>query len=107
MVIDRQLLELMPRTVTIRPKSSRDSYGQPVYGTAETYRCRVETSNHLVRSSSGEEVVARGRVILAGPCPDVTSESDLVLHDGATVKVLSVEQHDDEDGAHHTVVHYG
>lgn len=107
MALESALSDLMVETISISPASSRDAYGKRAFGTSvDVENCRVQGGAHKVTDQNGEEVVASGRVYVAG-APAATPESRLTLPDGSTPRILVVHRSTDERGAHHTVIHYG
>ena len=55
---------LMPDTVTYRPFTGRDSYGDPTYGSSVTYPAKVVGRQQVIRGFSGLELVSRQTVYL-------------------------------------------
>ena len=56
--------DFLTQTVTIAPFVSQNSYGDPTYGTAITYKCRIELKNRMIRDLMGQERVTRGRLYI-------------------------------------------
>lgn len=98
--------ELMPQTVTIAEFAGRDSYGKPMYGSAIPFRARITYGPVNVRTSTGNEVVARGVVWLGGT-PVMSPEDQLVFPDGSIPPIVSVDRVEDEFGPHHVKVFFG
>lgn len=104
MSFEAEFLALMPQTLLVSPFISFDTYGEPVYSTAETeYACRIEHNPTVVRDQLGEDVVSNVTLYVAS-----TSRLDplsrYVLPDGSTGIVQSVIVQWDEVGIHHNVV---
>lgn len=99
-------LPLMIDTIQLAPFTGRNDYGKPTYGAQTPYRSRVVYESHNVRTSDGNEVVARGRVWIAGT-PAITAEDQLTLPDATTPPVLVIEKYPDTVGMHHVKVSFG
>mgnify|MGYP003394488181 FL=1 len=99
-------LDMMPHTVTHEEFSARSSYGAPAYGSPASYRARVSYESSYVRKSDGSEVLARGKVVIAGT-PTVTPEDRITLPDGSTPQIITANVHADGGGAHHVSVFFG
>lgn len=111
-------LDCMPQTVTLEPFSDRDDYGEPVYGTAATYRARVVYQTEMIvdqRIGSAElETTSNGHVwfgpptlnLSSGVPPTVTAEDRITLPDGTQPNIMRVDRFPDEDGNHHTKVYF-
>jgi hypothetical protein len=77
-----------------RPLASRDSYGQPSYGSPTTYQARVVPSAAKITTANGSEVVARTVIYLA--TTDLIDPSDqLTLPDLSTPGILRVDRYPD------------
>lgn len=102
--MDAELRALLGETVTVYPWASDSAYGSPTYSTSGTaYPARVERKSKLVTAKDGRQVVA-GSVIYLGPSstgglPGLTARDKLVLADGTSPEILSVERQPDETGA--------
>lgn len=99
-------LALMPHTVTHAAAAGRSAYGTPAYGSPASYRARVSYVSSYIRKADGSEVLARGKVVLAGT-PTVSPEDQIVLPDGSTPQIIVANIHADEKGPHHTTVFFG
>lgn len=107
MTIETRLTDLMVETIVIANATGLDAYGKHSYGTARNVaQCRVQTGAHKVTDQAGQEIVASGKVYVAG-YPTVTPESKITLPDGSVPRVLVVDSFSDERGNHHTCIHYG
>lgn len=116
MSFESEFLSLMPHTITVRPKTGVNSYNEPTFGTAKTYRCLVNEKQHLVRDvredRRGEEVVAKGMAFVAPAATDGTTteikvDDELTLPDGTISPIIVVEKNADDKGLHHLVVRFG
>ena len=105
MSFESEFDELMNDTVTIQPRSSTNSYGQRTWGSSTSYTGRVSFQTRLMRGADGRERVSSGRVYLRGAYA-ISTDAKLTLPSGATPVISSVETFSDEDGAHHTTVHF-
>ena len=107
MSIETLLTELMVQTITVAAVSTKDAYGKRTWGSPTSItNCRVQSGNHKVVDSTGQEQVAVGRVYVPG-VPSITLNDKITLPGGATPPILMVDQFSDERGSHHTVIHYG
>lgn len=107
MTIEAAFLEMMPSTVSWYPVSSTDAYGRRTFsGTAQTQRCRVQISKQMARDANGKQVTEEGRVYFYGPST-ITIDDRLILPDGTTQVILSVETRNDQFGTHCTVASFG
>lgn len=98
--------DLMPETVYHAEFASRDDYGKPVYGSQVGYSARVIYKPRMVKAADGKDIVAKGRVWIAGT-PSVTPQDEIELPDGTTPPILNVGRFSDENGAHHVVIDFG
>lgn len=107
MSIEREFLALMPSTVTVFEKQSRDAYGKPSFANAGTHlRCRITRSDKKVINADGDEVVEEGRIYVYGTST-ITTDDRLILPDSTVAIVLSIATLNDETGPHHTVIGFG
>lgn len=107
MSIDPLLTELMVDSITVAAVSAKDAYGKRTWGSATTLsNCRVQSGDHKILDSLGQEKVATGRVYIAG-APTLTLNDKITLPDGSQPPVLAIDRFGDENGSHHTVIHYG
>ena len=107
--MEEELLELMSDTITVEPPSGTYSdRGQPSFGAAVTYPCRIEPSNgdEIVRSASGEERKAAW-IIYVGTTTTINPESRLTLPSGFTPQqppFFACGRQADETTSHHQVL---
>jgi hypothetical protein len=107
MPIDPRFIDLMPSTLLVFKRSSRNMYGEPSFDSVPVeYRCRVMDTDHLTRTTENTDAVVAGKVIVFGVA-DVTLDDKVRLPDGSEPVIVSVDQHDDEDGPHHTTISVG
>lgn len=109
MAIDPELLELMVHTVTMRPKLSNTGTGQPNFGDPVTAQAHVQYDAKHTYADGRLTKIEDGQATLDGPYA-VTEEWELTVPwpgGDRVVKITSVEQASDEDGFHHTIVHFG
>lgn len=96
-LIDAELLELMPFSVTLKPITGRDQWGKLTYGTPLVSPALIAGRNQMVRTAEGEEVASSTTVYL-GLNVDVKPESRVVLPDGTEREVITVNRDADELG---------
>lgn len=107
MGIDPRFLDLMPSVLKVFKRSDRDMYGRPSFSsTPDEYRCRVMDKDQLTRTAENTDAVVAGTVIIFGVA-DVTLDDKVQLPDGSEPVIISVDQHTDEDGPHHTTISVG
>ena len=56
---------LLPDSVTIEPYTGADGYGAPTFGSAISYKARIEWGPKNVLDAQGQEVVSKARVFIA------------------------------------------
>jgi len=100
----------MAHTATIAPWTGFDGQGEPTFGAAVTYRCRLGANIKNVRDARGQEVVS-SHTLWLGASPIVNVLDKLVLSTGVmgsteesrtSPPIISVQQHADQHGMHHT-----
>lgn len=107
--MEDDFLELMFDTITIAPSAGTYSdRGQPNFGTAVSYSCRIEPADgeEMVRSGTGEERKASWRIYV-GTTAALDPEGQLTLPTGflpRTPPFFSIGRMTDENGAHHQVI---
>lgn len=107
MTIESAFLDLMPSTVTWYSQTSRDAYGKDTWsGTTNTQRCRIEKSKGLTNTDDGQSVDEDGTVYFYG-VSTIGINDKLVLPDGSTRIVLTINTHNDGDGSFVTVLTFG
>lgn len=112
MVMDRDLWDLMPQTVTVStgPKS-RSAYGTETASTSSrAWRARVTTSNDRITTDDGQTTQATHVVWMASSSTSATPPTvahKFVLPGSPRVHPLKVEGPQDEDGVHHYKVWFG
>lgn len=98
---------LLPDVVTIEPFTGSDSYGAPQFGSAVTYRARIEWGPKDVRNAAGEEVVSNARVFIA-TASAVDTRSRITLPAGRgpmNPPIMMVRAVTAARRIHHTVVY--
>lgn len=107
MAIDSLLTDLMIESISVAAVASKDAYGKRTWGSPSTIsNCRVQTGDHKILDSLGQEKVANGRIYVPG-APTLTLNDKITLPDGSSPPILSIERFGDENGSHHSVIHYG
>lgn len=104
----------MRQTVTLSTMASMDAYGTASYGTAKTYRCRVENAQKYIKGPDGREVLSNATVYVANtstggyPPRTLAPTGKIVLPDGSSPGILAVDENPDSTGGrHHTVIYCG
>ena len=107
MALDSEFLSMMPDTVTVYAKSSLDNYGKRTWSASGTsYSARIEPAIELARTEDGREVTVIATIYLYGS-PTLTTDHKIVMPDSSVPVIVSVTVHNDETGAHNTVVKVG
>ena len=104
------LRDLFTQTVSVKPFSSVDDYGQSVYGAAVEHTARVVARQRRVFDTEGVERISVAEVWLLTAPGSVAADfvkGQLTLPDGTTPPILNVERIPDEDGDHHVKVYVG
>ena len=97
--------DMLPHTVTVEPFAGVDTYGSYTYGSAVTYKARVQGKNQLIMNQTGEEAVSHVTIYLAASSINPKDRITLPAPFSPTVpSILDVQYVSDESGAHHTVV---
>ncbi len=114
MSLSPALARLLTSSVTLSTMRSMDSYGVVTYGTAKTYKARVENAQRYMKGP-GERDVLITKVVYVGqtstggfPPTTIGPTLKLVLPDGTSPSILATDQNPDSDGTpHHMVVYCG
>ena len=95
--------DMMPASVSISPRTDVDGAGKPTFGTAVSYKARIEMRNVRSRDAQGREIVGRGIVFLATTTiPGSNSKITLPAgYDPLVPVLLEVRPVPDEYGTHH------
>jgi hypothetical protein len=105
--MEPDLLALCIHTITVAPYASQNSYGEPTYGAAVSYKARVQGKMQMVRDSLGVERVSIVVCYVAttasiGPKDKLTLPISFVP---VSPPILSVQRQADESGDHHVVIY--
>lgn len=107
------LRSLLNQVVTLSTMTSMDSYGAATYGTAKTYKCRVENVQRYIKAD-GRDILSNATVYVGltstggSPPRTLAPTGKIVLPDGTSPGILKVDENPDADGTrHHTVVYCG
>lgn len=97
MSIFSDLSDLMPHSITVRPRTG-ENRGSPTYGDAVTYDpCQVFEGPIRYRNDDGDTVIADGAVIVAAS-PEVPADGLVTLPSGRRAPIRKVERYPDESG---------
>jgi len=99
-------LDMMPATIIHSPFVSRDSYGQPTYGSSTNYRARIVYKDTIIRGVDGSELVSRQQCWVNGT-PSIRPTDKVTLPDGTSPPIFNVEKFSDESGDHHVKIFFG
>jgi hypothetical protein len=109
--VDPELLELMPSQLTLQPPADQDVFGQKTYGEpVNVEHAHIEYQEVYVKSDPGKAVFAQGTIYLDDVYP-VDTEWLVTVPPGGpygqVVKIVKVEQYEDENGPYSTVLYIG
>jgi hypothetical protein len=108
MPIEPGYRELFSDSVTVYPPVSVDLYGKRTWaGSGSVVAAHLVMEARLDRDSSGREVNEVGRAYLFGDQSYMTTDHLVVLSNGASPVLLTVETPWAEDGPHHTLLRFG
>lgn len=103
MALERQLYDFMPHVVTIFPYSARNNYGEDTHsGVSRSARAYVEPTKVRDTMNDTQEVHQPKRIYVADT--SITLQDKIVLPDGTSPKITTVERHVEVLGLEHTVV---
>lgn len=107
MAIDPEFDEMMNDICTFRAGTAVDAYGKRSFGTALAVEGRVMYADVLERGELLRNDYPRGKFLTYGQVASINVRSQMTLPDGTDAVVLSVDQMEDEEGPHHTVITFG
>lgn len=103
MAIDDQLYDFMPHTVTIYPYTAKNNYGEDTQSASgRTAKAYVEPNKNLSVNGDRADESKPTRAYIADT--SITLRDKIVLADGSTPKIASIETHTEVLGLEHTVV---
>lgn len=108
--LDPAIVGDFDETATVRQLTGRDSFGKPTYDKGLPYRCRWIRRETMMFRADGQTVRADGELWLAprsGTLPDVHPDDNIILPNGSTRRILSIEIYEDGIGMDHVKVLYG
>ena len=100
------LRKLFTSAVTLASLSSIDKWGKSSFGSAVSYRAKIERASELVMTNSGDEVTGRYKVFIdTTTIPSVSDQITLPSgYEPTTPKILQVRPVSDHRGVNHVVV---
>jgi hypothetical protein len=107
MAIDPEFDEMMNDICLFQAGTAVDAYGKRTFGTALSIEGRVMYADVLERGELLRNDYPRGKFLTFGQVPSINLRSKMTLPDGTDAVVLSVDQMEDEEGPHHTVITFG
>jgi hypothetical protein len=104
---------MMASTCTVAVRTGTNSFGQPTYGTAVTYKCHISRKKRMISNAAGEQIDAGQTIYLnTNAMFEPTAQVTLTTGDvGSTQshainpRIVSVERLFDQTGPHHTVLY--
>lgn len=107
MSFENDFLDCMPQSVVVNTISTIDAYGKPSFATsATTYAALIQQEQVLVRALDGTEKMAETTAII-NATGTINPEDQITLSEGDTRPILSIQTLSDNEGIHHTVIHFG
>lgn len=97
--------DMLTNTITVSEISTRDAYGKPTYADGVEYTCRITYRDQLVTNREGQDITARGNILIAGTTA-IGADAKVVLDDGTEPKIIATKKVFDENGAHHTRIFF-
>jgi hypothetical protein len=107
MPMDPALKKLFIYEITLEPYSGQDGYAKPSYGTAKTYKARIERTRTMIRAADGHEEVSERRIFLDTTDTTITTKDRITLPTAFTPtkpKIIDVQVVSDHKGVHHVVL---
>jgi hypothetical protein len=109
---DAEFLELMPLVCSLKPLVGRGAYGEATYDDNNVVmpHCHVQLTGREFHSADGTTRLEEGMCILDGTYQVDTTWGLWIPQPGSgnrQVVIQSVDQDADEDGWHHTTLHFG
>lgn len=103
MAIDRQIYEFFPHTVTIYPFSSKNNYGEDVQSASgRTAQAYVEPTKTISETNTTREQSQPKQIYVSDT--SITLQDKIMLADGTTPEIATIEVHTVVAGLEHTVV---
>ena len=98
MTFASEFLTMCKDTATRKPVTGRNAYGGQTFGTSVPLTgCRLVRKARMVRNSQGDNVVSSAQLwVMANYA--IQADDVIVLSDGTTPTVLSVDRPQDETG---------
>ena len=107
MTYESDFNSMLPHTITVRARASRNSDGSDTFSTAaSSLTARVVTTRKWVRNSEGTVVRASQEAWVAST-GTLAADSRYTLPDGTSPPVLVIESYADGDGTHHGRILFG
>lgn len=95
---------MMLDTVTVKPRSSLNGYGEASFGTAYAVKCRIEEENQKVLTNEGQEVISPTH-FWTDHVYGIRTIDQVTLPDGTIPDIITVQVWSDELGPSHEVVY--
>jgi hypothetical protein len=103
-----ELLDLVNDTVTIRPKSSRNGYGDPVYvGAGTSYPAYVQRVTSLSATLEKQNNIVKYKAYIPSTTLSVGMEDELTFSDGKIRDIIDIDFRRDEWGQQAVILAVG
>lgn len=104
MSMDKEFLDMMPDTITVKHISSINKYGEEQHDSDTDYiRARVVYKTHRVLNDDMVLELARTQIYCYGANTLDTSDQ-VILSDGKTRNILHIDSYPDEDGMYYNEI---
>lgn len=107
MALNTGLKKFFNQDVTIAPWSSAGTYNEPTYGTAVSYKAKIENRRTMIRTDFGMEEKSTRKIFLFTETTTFTTKDQITLPAAfapTTPKILSVRIVTDIPGISHVVI---
>jgi hypothetical protein len=102
--VDKALLSWLNSTIVWRKFLSQTGAGEPSYAQVSSFKAYIATSDRIVRSVEGEEVVSKTQLFVNGSdATQITLKDELTLPNGSKPPIIGIDLLYDEKG----IVDYG
>ena len=101
------LSKFFNQTVTIAPWASADDYNKPTYGTAVSYKAKIESDRRMIRTDFDMEEKSTRKIFLNTIVTTITTKDQLTLPAAfapINPKILSIRTVTDVSGISHIVI---
>lgn len=98
-------LDMMTQEITVQPFQRRTDEGVAIYGSPQTYACRINFKTQNVLGPMNQLVAVRGQAWLDTVDP-ISANDRVIFPDGSEPQLLNVNQESDEVGPAYTAFYF-